>query len=96
MSDEKPNFPPDETTPALNCLVCDRPLDNLFPNEGYWNQPNGGLSFISQGQYGSTAFDPMDGTFLEINVCDACIKTKASEHQVIHGMRTEKARLWDG
>jgi hypothetical protein len=47
------------------------------------SQPYDGLAFQSQGHYGSTVFDPMDGTYLEINICDECL-LRASELRVRH------------
>lgn len=37
-------------------------------------QPLDGLGFITLGHYGSTVFDPMDGSTWEIIVCDPCLK----------------------
>jgi hypothetical protein len=39
--------------------------------EGF--QPMGGLALNSVGHYGSTEFDPMDGTRIEVVVCDPCL-----------------------
>ena len=35
---------------------------------------SGGLMFQTYGHYGTTVFDPMTGEYLEIVVCDECIK----------------------
>jgi hypothetical protein len=59
------------------CIICEKPLSS-FDEEG--NQPNDGLEFFTRGHYGSTVFDPMDGSGLAINVCDDCL-TKAAEKQ---------------
>ncbi len=32
-----------------------------------------GLHFRTYGHYGSTIFDPMDGTYLDVAICDECI-----------------------
>ncbi len=37
------------------------------------HQPNDGLSFHSYGHYGTTFFDPMDGSCIQIAVCDECL-----------------------
>lgn len=42
-------------------------------------QPMGGLHFLTYGHYGSTVFDPMDGSKLNIAVCDDCL-TKNKEY----------------
>lgn len=61
----------------LPCFKCGQALknatstsDGLAMNQ---NQPSEGLSFKSHGHYGGTAFDPMDGHYLEINICDLCL-----------------------
>jgi hypothetical protein len=61
----------------LSCFKCGKTLENatrtsdgLAMNQ---NQPSEGLAFMSHGAYGSTVFDPMDGHFLEINICDLCL-----------------------
>lgn len=64
---------------AVPCIICNKELENLFEDE---NHPAGGTSFITYGHYGSTAFDPMDGTYLEINICDECIQK--NKNKVLH------------
>ncbi len=63
------------------CIVCRKQLGNLMAPEG--NQPNDGVAFTSPGHYGSAAFDPMDMTFLEINVCDDCLVAAAKDGAVL-------------
>ena len=58
------------------CIVCRGGLKNLTPRG---NQPIGGTAFATTGHYGSTVFDPMDGTVIEVNVCDACLKVAAQD-----------------
>lgn len=60
---------------ALPCIACGRSLCNVEPD--LTNQPYCGTSFESHGHYGSTAYDPMDGHYLEINVCDLCLVLNA-------------------
>lgn len=59
------------------CIVCNREMANI---NVAGMQPRGGLCFSTGGHYGSTVFDPMDGSRLEISLCDSCvtagIKTK--------------------
>jgi hypothetical protein len=61
----------------LSCFKCGKALENATRGpDGLAmnvNQPSEGLSFKSYGHYGGTAFDPMDGHFLEINICDLCL-----------------------
>lgn len=54
------------------CLKCGTVLENIQEGRPYI-QPLDGLAFMTYGHYGSTIFDPMDGTWLEIAVCDKCL-----------------------
>lgn len=56
---------------ALPCIACGRKLVNV--DEDATNQPYNGTAFVTHGHYGSTAFDPLDGHYLEINICDLCL-----------------------
>jgi hypothetical protein len=65
---------------TLPCIVCGRELESANgddPRFAHINQPQVGTTFYAEGQYGSTIFDPMDGSYLEVNICDACL----AEHQ---------------
>lgn len=71
---------------TLTCFCCDKTLTNweYETDDGYIVnvQPMEGLHFQTCGHYGSTVFDPMDGTSLDIAICDECIMKKRS---IIHG-----------
>ncbi len=60
---------------TLPCIVCGGDLISALPEDlaRDINQPADGLAFTTTGHYGSTVFDPGDGTMLEINVCDTCV-----------------------
>lgn len=58
--------------PTLPCLVCGKTLSSVLPNPDI-NQPNDGTAFSTSGHFGSTVFDPANGTLLEVNVCDPCL-----------------------
>jgi hypothetical protein len=63
-----------EQKETLPCLACGRVLyqvDRLADE----NQPYGGTEFRTHGHYGSTIYDPMDGHYLVINICDVCLAT---------------------
>ena len=63
------------------CISCNKELQNVMDsNNGF--QPIKGTAFQSYGHYGSTFFDPMNGTYIEIVVCDECLTTKKD---LIHG-----------
>lgn len=56
----------------LSCIKCEEVLSNIGGDQ--WIQPNDGLVFDSHGHYGSTFFDPMDGSKIQIVVCDKCLR----------------------
>lgn len=59
---------------TLPCFCCNKKLTPALSEEE--NQPYNGTKFFSYGHYGSTYFDPMDGSCLEINICDQCLREK--------------------
>lgn len=67
-----------------SCIVCGRELREVSP--GYSeNQPSDGVVAIINGNYGSTVFDPFDGTHLEVNVCDPCLVKAGEKGRVLSG-----------
>lgn len=66
---------------ACNCIVCQRPMSNIA--EDGTLQPSGGTAFQTPGHYGSTVFDPMDGSMLEIAVCDDCLTRASGQGHVV-------------
>lgn len=68
---------------ALECIVCGKQLRNIMNDVE--NQPYDAASFMTYGHYGSTVFDPMDGTFLQINICDEDLKEAGKKNQVLMG-----------
>lgn len=66
---------------ALPCVVCGKELVNVEATAA--NQPFEGTAFETAGHYGSTIFDPMDGQYLELNVCDECLRRLAGEGKVL-------------
>lgn len=64
------------------CFKCNKPMERVF--DGGWElQPNDGLHFDTTGAYGSTKFDPMDGSSLNIIICDDCIVEGAKQGLVM-------------
>jgi len=62
-----------------NCIVCEKEVDNwdgAYPEREPAVHPIDGTVFRTYGHYGSTVFDPMDGTYLDIVVCDECLKDR--------------------
>ena len=83
---------------VLPCILCHRELENVFKDDILdTNQPYKGTSFISRGHYGSTVFDPLDGSFIEINFCDECLIAEAALQNVLVYKRKRKnpEETWD-
>jgi hypothetical protein len=62
-----------------NCIVCNTEVDNwddAYPEGKIQVHPIGGTVFLTYGHYGSSVFDPMDASYLEVVVCDDCLKTR--------------------
>ncbi|MBN9007156.1 MAG: hypothetical protein J0H40_17295 [Rhizobiales bacterium] len=79
------------------CVVCDRELDDESAGN---NQPVGGLAFQCGGHWPSSVFDRGDGTWLEINVCEPCLRTATAQRRVLHGDREHRRaratyKIWD-
>lgn len=72
-------------TPTLSCIACGKSLDSVLRDDDVENQPYGGTCFTTHGHYGSTIFDPMDGHYLELNVCDVCLRRLAGEGKILLG-----------
>lgn len=65
----------------LPCLICGKALEAV--REGS-RQPHGS-TFTTRGQYGSAVFDPMDGTYLAVNICDPCLVDAGIAGRVLFG-----------
>ena len=81
------------TAIALPCIVCGKELKNI--SDDVDNQPEDGLAITTLGTYGSTVFDPMDGNFLEFNICDQCI-VNAGEQGRVYTARTSRPVVLEG
>jgi hypothetical protein len=61
-----------------NCIVCAAEVENwdiAHPDKDVVH-PIGGTVFRTYGHYGSSVFDPMDASYLEIVVCDECLNSR--------------------
>lgn len=67
---------------SLPCFRCGKEMRRVTDG-GHELQPEHGLHFDTTGAYGTTAFDPMDGSSLNIIVCDECIVAGAREGRVM-------------
>jgi hypothetical protein len=61
-------------TAPLPCLICGKELEPAFKDG---RQPYGAVMCSTPGNYGSTVFDSINGTQLEFNICDECLKERA-------------------
>lgn len=84
----------------LNCFRCDVALEDAIPGteeHPVENQPYKGTVFVATGQYGSTAWDPFNGDWLELNICDDCLTSLPS--RVLHGRSIQTSETtyskWD-
>lgn len=69
---------------ALPCIVCRKRLLEVQADFTE-NQAEDGNRFVSRGQYGSTVFDPMDGSHVEVNICDDCLVKAGERGDVLSG-----------
>lgn len=61
---------------TMPCIACGRELKQV-EDDAPENQPYGATEFRTHGHYGSTAYDPMDGHYIVVNICDLCLVTHA-------------------
>jgi hypothetical protein len=62
-----------------NCIICDVEIanwDGVYPDDSEIIHPISGTVFRTYGHYGSGVFDPMDASYMEIVVCDGCLKSR--------------------
>jgi len=94
-----PAEPGDEMPPTKTlapCIVCGCQLDDCSAGN---NQPDGRLAFECRGHWPSSVFDRGDGTWLEINICESCLRTATERGRVLHGDREHRRaratyKLW--
>lgn len=58
-----------------NCIICAVDVENwdiAHPDKEVVH-PIGGTVFRTYGHYGSSVFDPMDASYLEVVICDGCL-----------------------
>lgn len=73
----------------LPCICCGFQPESAVPDTvKSRNQPYKATVFTSYGQYGSTVIDTMGEYFIEINVCDSCLR--AQHGRVLRGTMTHK------
>lgn len=59
---------------SMKCFKCDKELACIHEDHDIFIQPMSGLAFQTKGHYGSAYFDPMDGSYIELCICDKCLE----------------------
>lgn len=81
----------------LPCLICGKKLENVY--DECQNQPSRALCFLTQGHYGATIVDVFDRFYLEINICEPCVREAAKKNLVAIGQTADKdgqLEIWPG
>lgn len=91
---------------TVSCIICEQPLENIVCQDLSLNQPSQAVACETFGHYGTTVFDPMDGSFLEFNICDPCLVAKAKNGLILIGFaewddagkqtRKHPLKIWAG
>lgn len=88
----------------LKCIVCETQLESngMKQDEEGRDIPVYGTRFTTYGDYGSTVIDSMGLQFIEVNICDNCLRTKGAQGYVLVGTPGYRQpaptnyTLWDG
>ena len=78
-----------------NCIICTKEIENwdqVYPEGNTKIHPLGGTAFRTYGHYGSSVFDPMDASCMEIVICCDCLKSRI-EHTYISEDEEYKQQL---
>lgn len=65
----------------MKCFCCDGDM-KMWDYSDDAIHPLNGLHFISYGHYGSSYFDPMDGSLINITICDVCLEKKSESSKI--------------
>lgn len=66
---------------VLPCIVCGSILKEI--GSGSSNHADDANEFRTFGQYGSTVFDPLNGSYLAVNICDRCLTDAGRQGRVL-------------
>ncbi len=85
----------------LPCFKCGRQLEDASGgSQREWqNQPYAGTTFHSEGQYGSTVWDPMNQYVrytIELNICDVCLREASEAQEAASDARRATILLTEG
>lgn len=68
----------------MKCIRCDKSLEQ-WAGEKRVAHPLDGLAFQTCGHYGSGAFDPMNGSIIEVVLCDHCLRRAVADGGFVFG-----------
>ncbi|NMM98074.1 hypothetical protein G1C97_1023 [Bifidobacterium sp. DSM 109959] len=80
----------------LTCLICGKAISlldaDLFAEDSNDRSflPNGAMELCSYGHYGTTFFDPCDGTQVAALICDECMEERSSRLLYVNKQRQLK------
>jgi hypothetical protein len=77
---------------SFPCVVCGGTLARS--DDSYEAQPGDGVMCTTHGNYGSTVYDPMDGSYLSFNVCDKCLVEAGEKGRVMEGRDWKFVQVW--
>ena len=80
-----------------SCMICDKEILPEFPEHPEINNPKDATVFTSVGNYGSSIFDGLGHAYLEVNICDDCMRKAIEKRNIL--IRTTKDYafyVWDG
>lgn len=63
----------------FTCFKCEKVLQSVTGKFEDFH-PLDGLHFMAYGHYGTTVFDPMDGSTMNIIICDDCLNKSKHKH----------------
>jgi hypothetical protein len=71
----------------LPCIICGFQPAPVFNGEYSPDdkeiQPAEAVMFTSKGNYGSKYFDPLDGSYLVLNICDSCVENSVDNGYIV-------------
>jgi len=59
----------------IYCIMCEVEVENWAGHEECMH-PLDGTQFRTYGHYGSAVFDPMDGSYADVCICNTCLADK--------------------
>lgn len=83
---------------VMKCFKCEQEIPILGPGledkeDSVGVNLDEGVRFYAYGSYGSTVFDPNDGSQLVIAICDTCLASRAKAEFIRHVRYSRKTVL---